>query len=364
MIEIDRYFFLDLLHFAVILTDAHSNILFANRYSEILLGYEKKDMQGQRIRIFFFNEDLLYLLPNIIYLTLYQNGFEGEILLRQRDGKKVFVNLSTSSFKEDGETFLIFSFQEIQRLKRLEKENLEMNRLANVGMIVEEIAHQIRNPVVSIGGYANRLRKSLSVSSKNRFYLDKIINETNRLGVMLRRLEEVVSIQTPVLKKEDVREVIQEVNRSIFKKANEKGITLNLETGSLKGDEYFFIDRSLMIKALNYIIENSIDAIPKIRENKKRSIINICVIQEDENIKISISDKGEGISKKNIGKIFDPFFSTRPEKVGLGLTFVKKVIDEHKGTIKITSQLGKGTTAIVSIPIDRRRAIRRKLFSS
>ncbi len=363
VIETNRYLLLDLLHFAIILTDIHSNILFANRYSEILLGYEKREMEGQRIRIFFFDEDLLYMLPNIIYLTVYQNGFEGEILLRQRDGKKVFVNLSTSSFREDGETFLIFSFQEIQRLKKLEIERLEMSRLANIGLMVEEIAHQIRNPVVSIGGYANRLKKTLPSSSKGKFYLDKIVNETNKLETMLRRIEEVVLIQAPVFKKEDVREVIEEVSRSIIKKANEMGVTLNLETGSLRGEEYFFIDRTLIIKALNYILQNSLDAIIPVKENKKRSIINISVLQEDENIKISISDRGTGIRKKDIGRVFDPFFSTRPEKVGLGLTFVKRVIDEHKGTIRIQSQLGKGTTAIISIPVDRRRAIRRKLFS-
>lgn len=363
MIETNRYLFLDLLHFAIILTDTHSNILFANRYSEMLLGYQKKELEGQRIRIFFFDEDLLYLLPNIIYLTLYQNGFEGEILLKQRDGKKVFVNLSTTSFKENGETFLIFSFQEIQRLKKLEIERLEMSRLASIGMMVEEIAHQIRNPIVSIGGYASRLKKILPISSKNKFYLEKIINETNRLESMLRRIEEVALIQAPVFKRENIKEVLEDVSRSVFEKSNEMGVALNLETGSLRGDEYFFIDKPLFIKALNYILENSIDATLPVRENKKRSTINISVFQEDENIKISISDKGEGISKKNIGKIFDPFFSTRPEKVGLGLTFVKRVIDEHKGTIKIQSKLGKGTTTIITIPVDRRRAIRRKLFS-
>jgi len=362
MIENNRYLFLDLLHFAIIITDSHSSILFANRYAEMLLGYERKEIEGQRLRIFFFEEDLVYLLPNIIYLTLYKNGFEGEILLKQKGGKKVFVNLFSSSFKEGGDTFLIFSFQEIQRLKRLEHERLGMSHWATIGVMVEEIAHQIRNPIASIGGYAKRLINRLPSSAKNRFYLDQIIHESNRLETMLRRIEEVILIPMPVIKKENVKEVIDEAVNMFSKKTQELDVSIHLETGSLKGDEYFFIDRTLIIKSIIYILENSLDAIIPIKGNEKRTIINLSVFQEDENIKLSISDRGEGISKKNMCKIFEPFFSTRPEKIGLGLTFTKKVIEEHKGTIKISSRLKRGTTVIISIPIDRRRAIRRKLI--
>jgi signal transduction histidine kinase len=237
-----------------------------------------------------------------------------------------------------------------------------MSHWATIGVMVEEIAHQIRNPIASIGGYVKRLINRLPSSAKNRFYLDQIIHESNRLETMLRRIEEVILIPMPVIKKENVKEVIDEAVNMFSKKTQELDVSIHLETGSLKGDEYFFIDRTLIIKSIIYILENSLDAIIPIKGNEKRTIINLSVFQEDENIKLSISDRGEGISKKNMCKIFEPFFSTRPEKIGLGLTFTKKVIEEHKGTIKISSRLKRGTTVIISIPIDRRRAIRRKLI--
>lgn len=361
--ESSKFLFLDSIYFGIILTDIHSNILFANRYSEIIFGYERKEIEGQRMRILFLEEDLIYLLPNIIYLTLYKNGFEGELLLKRKDGSKIFVNLHTSSFKEDGETFLIFSLQEIQRLKMIEKEKIKMNHWANAGMLLEEIAHQIRNPIVSIGGYTKRLMKSLDYPSKDRVYLDKIIHEVDRLEKTLSRIEELVLIPMPIIRKEVVKDVFDEVIKRILKKAEELGIAINLETGSLNDNEYFFIDRNLIVKALLYIIENSFDAIISLSTNKKRAVISLSVFKEYEYIKILVSDKGEGIPKKIIRRIFEPFFSTRHGRVGLGLTFVKRVIEEHKGMINVSSESGKGTTVILKIPIDRRRLIRRELIS-
>ena len=120
-----RHHLLDVVQVAFLLTDGHSNILYANKQTELLFGYKRDEIEGQRIRILFLEEDMVYFLPNIVYLTLYKNGFNGEALLRQKDGRKIFTHLQTHSFKEEGEVFLTFSFEEIQRLKNLEKERPE-----------------------------------------------------------------------------------------------------------------------------------------------------------------------------------------------------------------------------------------------
>ena len=365
MVEIlkNRHHFLDLIQVAFILTDVHSKILYANRYTERVFGYAREEVEGQRIRIFFLEEDLTYLLPNIVYLTLYKNGFEGEALLKQKDGKKIFVHLSTNSFKEEGEVFLTFSFQEIQRLKKLEREKLEMEHWASLGIMVEEIAHQVRNPIVSIGGYTQRLMKTFPSSSRNRSYLDQILCETKRLETMIQRVEEVVLIPRLIFQKEKVQEVAETALQTFSGKATESGISLNLETGVLEGDEYFFVDKDLVVRAIYCILENSIEAVTRIPIGRKRMTVKVALFKDEENIGISISDKGEGIAKKNIEHIFEPFFSTRPDRVGLGLTFAKRVVEEHGGMIQVESRLKKGTTITLTFPKDRRRKVRRELIS-
>lgn len=358
-----KHNFLDLIQVAFILTDAHSKILYTNRYAECLFGYTRSEVEGQRIRVLFLEEDLIYFLPNIVYLTIYKNGFEGEGLLRRKDGTKIFVHISASSFKEEGEFFLTFSFQEIQRLKNIEREKLEMERWASLGMMVEEIAHQVRNPIVSIGGYAKRLQKAISPSQKSRSYLDPILRETKRLETMIQRMEEVILLPRLTFQKEKIQEVVETVLQTFSQEAMEKGISIKLETGALEGDGHFFIDKNLVIKAISNILENSIEAVTQTPQEKKRMTVKLTLFKKGENLGISISDRGEGIIKKNLRRIFEPFFSTRPERVGLGLTFAKRVVDEHGGEIRVESRVRRGTTMILSFPKDRRQRERRELIS-
>ncbi len=331
MVEIlkSRHHFLDLVQVGFILTDAHSKILYTNRYTERLFGYSREEIEGERIRMLFLEEDLIYFLPNIIYLSLYKNGFEGEALLRQKNGTKIFVHLFTATFKEEGEVFISFSFQEIQRLKKLERERLEMERWASLGMMVEEIAHQVRNPIVAIGGYTQRLLKTFSCSTKSKSYLQQVLKETKRLETMIQRVEEYVLIPRPIFQKEKMDELVETVLQTFSKETAEKGMSLNLETRALKGEGDLFIDKDLIAKALFYILENSMEAIAQVSNGKKRGVIKVTLFGDGENIGISISDKGEGISKKNLDRIFEPFYSTRPDRVGLGLTFAKKVVEEQ-----------------------------------
>jgi PAS domain S-box-containing protein len=366
MVEIlkNKHHFLDLVQVAFILTDAHSKILYTNRYTERLFGYSREEMEGERIRILFLEEDLTYFLPNIIYLSLYKNGFEGEALLRQKNGTKVFVQLYTTTFKEEGEVFISFSFQEIQRLKKLERERLEMERWASLGMMVEEIAHQIRNPIVAVGGYAQRLLKTFSPSPKGKSYLLQILQETKRLEAMIQRVEEYVLIPKPTFQKEKIQEVVETALQIFSKEATEKRISLNLETGALEGEGDFFIDKDLIAKALCYILENSIEAVTRIPMGKKGRTIKVSLFGDEGNIGVSISDRGEGIPKKNLDRIFEPFFSTRPDRVGLGLTFAKRVVEEQGGSIRVESRLRKGTTITLTFPKDRRRILRREKISS
>ncbi len=362
MVEIlkSRPPFLDLVQVAFILTDAHSKILYTNRYTEHLFGYSRHEIEGERIRMLFLEEDMIYFLPNIIYLSLYKNGFEGEVLLRQKGGTKIFVHLFTTTFKEEGEVFISFSFQEIQRLKKLERERLEMERWASLGMMVEEIAHQVRNPIVAIGGYAQRLLKTFSTLTKGKSYLHQILRETKRLETLIQRVEEYVLIPRPIFQKEKMDEVIETLLRTFSKETAAKGIPINLKTGILKGEGELFIDKELMAKALIYILENSMEALAITPAGKKGKIIKVALSGDKENIGVSISDPGEGIPHKNLDQIFEPFFSTRPERVGLGLTFAKRVVEEQGGCIQVKSRLKRGTTITLSFPKDRRRILRRE----
>jgi len=365
MVEIpkNRHDLLDLIKEAFIITDVDLKVVYSNLSAKRLFGYTRGEIEGQRISVLFLEDDLTYFLPNIVYFTLYKNGFEGEALLRRKDRTKIFVYLSTASFKEEEEVFLTFSLQEIQRLKKLEREKLEAEHWAGLGKMVEEIAHQVRNPIVSIGGYTQRLLKPSSASQKNEFYLDQVVRETRRLETMIQRVEEYVLIPRPTLQREKIQEVVDAALRTFSKEAIEKGVRVDFDRRGLEGEGSLFIDKSLVIKALSHILENSLEAITRIPERKEWPAVNVGLWGNVETVGISISDNGEGIPKENLGRIFDPFFSTRPDRVGLGLTFAKRVVEEQGGKIWVESELGRGTVIMLSFPRDRRRQVRRELIS-
>ena len=354
---------LDSIPASFILTDMHTRILYVNQQAEFFFGYAKEELEGKRLRFLFLEEDLLYFLPNIIFMTRYKNGFEGEVLLRQKDGAKIFVHLSTSSFKEGGEIFLTFFFQEIQRLKVLEREKLEMERWASLGRLVEEISHQFRNPIASIGGYSQRLSKGLSPSAKGRAWLNQILKQTHRLENILKRVEEYVRIPRPVFQREKIQYVVERVLPEFSAKAREKDVSFRVDTRGLEGDGQLFIDEDLIHRVISHLLENSLEAIKAKGRGGLKKMVDVSLFDDGDNVGVSIVDRGEGISKKNLNLVFEPFFSTHPDRVGLGLTFVRRGMEEHRGRIRVDSRLRRGTTVTLYFPKDRRRKVRREFVS-
>lgn len=358
-----RHDFLNVVPIVVLVTDTHSKILYANQHTESLFGYKKSEIEGQRIRKLFLQGDLLFFLPNILYLTLYRSGFDGEVLLRRKDGSKIIVRLYTATFKEERETFISFSIQEIQRLKNLERERLETERWASMGRMVEEIAHQVRNPIVSIGGFAKRLQRAFSSSQKSYSYLDQILHETRKLETVIRRVEEYVQTPKPSFESGNIQEVVETAFRSLSKEASQAGVSFNLETRELKKNGHLFLDKGLVIQAISHVLRNSLEALAEAPSGKETKTVTLTLFAGEDYVGISISDKGKGIPKKNLNLVFEPFFSTRPDHVGLGLTLVRRIVGEHGGKIQVESRLNAGTTVRLYLPKDRRRKIRRESIS-
>jgi len=351
---------LDSLPTSIVFTDIHSRILYVNPQAESFFGYRRDEIIGQRLRLLFFEEDLLFLYPNILYLTIYRSGFDGEVLLRQKDGRRLFVHLCTTSFKEDGEIFLTFAFQKIQRQKDLEHEKLKLQRWVGLGRMVEEIVHQFRRPLSSIGGFTQRLLQADPLPSRTQTSLRRIGNEAKRLEALLKGLEEYAELPTPVFHPESLEAVVRDAIAHFSKTMAPPGIPIRLDTRGLSGDGKFFVDRKLIQKALLQVFANGLEAIRRKSKGRAKAAIDVILRDDGEIIEISVRDRGIGISKKHRDLIFEPFFSTDGQRVGLGLTLVQKIMEEHGGRISIESRPNRGTRVHLFFPKDRRRKLRRE----
>jgi signal transduction histidine kinase len=193
--------------------------------------------------------------------------------------------------------------------------------------------------------------------------VDQILEETGRLETILRRVEEYAELPRTALRRGKIQEVVETALSNFSKLAKEKGVSIQLNTDDLSGDGQLFMDRRLMVKVLGHILQNSLEALTRAAVEKSKKTLGVTLTDDGETVEVSVADKGPGIAAKHMSQIFEPFFSTRPDRVGLGLTFARRVMREHGGKVKVESQLRRGTKVTLYLPKDRRRKVRRELVA-
>jgi signal transduction histidine kinase len=265
--------------------------------------------------------------------------------VKQDDGRL------TSVFK--GETYYFCSekcrkdFDEdpeaVLAMKTAREKAIEGERSASLDIMIDEVAHEVRNPLTSIGGFARKVYKRLQHDDPNREYLEMIIDEVDRLENIVGQLIKLSTNRMPRPEPLDVNMLIHATIDLFRKELQEKGIDVKLAL--MNKPPFIELDRSRITSAIANIIRNAIEAM-----EKAPKLLEIATRQNDGHIEIEISDTGRGIPEDKIRYIFDPLFTSKIYGPGLGLTFVKKIIQEHEGTVSVSSRLGNGTSFTVRLP--------------
>jgi signal transduction histidine kinase len=231
-----------------------------------------------------------------------------------------------------------------QELRITQEKLIRTERLASMSNLVQGVAHEIRNPITTIGGFARRIKKELGDKRKIEQYVDIILDETARLEHIVERVHDFTGTQSysPALTR--IEPLVEEVLNSATPLANELGVKIVKElTPDLP---QIRLDSSQIILTLANIVENALEAMPQ------GGSLNLKVLREDRSMVITIKDTGCGVPKDQLSAIYDPFVTTKSKGVGLGLTLVHQVISNHHGDIKITSEVQKGTVVTIQLPLD------------
>jgi len=227
------------------------------------------------------------------------------------------------------------------REKLVEEEKLEA-----LEQMMEEVAHEIRNPLTSIGGFARRVYDRLPQGDPNKKYMEMIINDVARLENMMKELLELESTAISYRELTNINDVITEALKLFEQDLEDKGIEVKTELGD--NLPLICIDQEQMKMALANLIKNSIEAM-----QDKLKILKITSRISDGRMEIQVSDTGKGIPKDKIKNIFDTFFTSKTRGPGVGLTFTLKIIQEHRGAISVESEPGKGTTFTIRLSLKR-----------
>lgn len=212
--------------------------------------------------------------------------------------------------------------------------------------MMEEVAHEIRNPLTSIGGFARRVYDRLPQGDPNKKYMEMIINDVARLENMMKELLELETAAISYRERTNINDVIMEALKSFEQDLEDRNIEAKTELGD--NLPLISIDQEQMKMALANLIKNSIEAM-----QNKLKILKITSHISDGRMEIQVSDTGKGIPKDKIKNIFDPFFTSKTRGPGVGLTLTLKIIQEHRGTVSVESEPGKGTIFTIRLPLKR-----------
>ncbi|MCD6219730.1 PAS domain S-box protein, partial [Candidatus Calescamantes bacterium] len=269
-------------------------------------------------------------------------------------GEKRTLGVTTSLIKDrEGKVKgAVMFFRDLTPLKVKERKEKNQEEENLWKLIAERVAHEVRNPLVSIKTFSQLLpEKYLDMDFRDEFS-HMVIEEVDRLSIMLDLLEKFAHPGEPIKTLESVNEIIEEVLLEFQRVANEKNIKITTRFDS--SYPMVEVDRNQISEAVFQVIKNSFQTL---KDGGKLNITTT-VDSDRKRVQIKIKDYGEGIPLENLKKVFLPLFTTRFRGLGLGLPLVKKIIEGHGGRVEIDSWLGKGTEVSLYLPLSSKEKLR------
>jgi len=229
-----------------------------------------------------------------------------------------------------------------EELKVVENKLLQTERLAALGKLSRGVAHEVRNPVMIIGGFARRLQKRLPANDPAQEMIAPILHELRRLEQMVAEIEAFTVLLEPDIKPRDLARVVDQVLAASAGALAQRQIVL--ERRITPDLPRIPLDERLMGQALGHLIDNAMEAMPQ------GGKLRLEIRPEPKGVRLYLRDSGIGIPPEDLPYIFDPFFSSKPGGTGMGLTKVHQVISDHRGEIEIKSAPGQGTEVNIWLP--------------
>jgi two-component system sensor histidine kinase HydH len=336
---------------AVVSVDSNGIIKTFNRKSEEIFGKKKEDILNKEC------QEVLNLKINgecIFKKCLLGNkNIDQEVVLEEEGLKKMILDVSTSFLADEfGETTgLVAVIRDVTEIKDLNEEIARNKRLAALGKLSAGIAHEIRNPLSSIRGLAQFVSNSFSKDDERREDLNTIIKEVDRLNNLVVQVLDYAKVKKLNLTSFSLNNLINDIVELFRQEITNKQIKFDVE---LSPDiSLIQADKDQIRQILMNIIINAIQAIPEKGEVKIKTEKDLT--RGKSAIKLVIEDNGIGIADKDLNQIFDPFFSTKGQGSGLGLSIVYKLVEGYQGEIKVESKEAKGTKFIIFLPQKRRK---------
>ncbi len=230
-----------------------------------------------------------------------------------------------------------------QNLKAARETLIRTERAAAMGQLVNSVAHEIRNPVMVIGGFAKRLKSHLRQDPEAYNYTEIILGETARLERLVKQVHRLAEVQGADLKPGSVIQVIGRIIKTFEATAKKQGVIFDISVDKALPD--INLDEEQLYTALSNIFENALESMTD------GGNLNLTAKINETHLVIEVNDTGTGIEDDEIDSIYDPFVTSKKTGAGLGLTMVHQIIMNHCGEITVKSRKNKGTHIEIMLPV-------------
>lgn len=329
---------------AVLAVDHAGCIRMANRNALVLTGHIAMDsLEGKRLC-----EDI-YLFagkeqdPILRCLHLGEESRIAEGTLLRGDHSQIPIQYGTTRFTHgDGSTWVLFTALDISELQRLRAEIARKEHLGIYRRLMAEFAHEIKNPLGGIEGFASLIKKELERDPRMAKLADRVIDGVSSISSTINQFLELSLERQPQKEKRfELREVAEKAAAEVSFLADSRGVSVRVAAPdiSMSGSPDHFK------RALVNLLKNSIEAC-----RMGEGLVRLSAAAKNGKIEVQISDNGSGIHESP-SRIFDPFYTTKDKGLGLGLPIVQKIVEEEfSGALQVESPPGGGATVRIVLP--------------
>lgn len=345
---------------AITITDIGGHVLDANRACEFLLGYNAAQLKSKRHTDLIVDEDRTATLAEFVRLRAAGDRFSREIRYRRQDGKVLYALLQAGVARDQRGNALLMICEIVDRSQVFEvtREAEELRtRLAHVGRVgtlgemVSGIAHEVNQPLTAIANYANAARRLVLAGKVDAQELaaihGKIAVQAERAGQVIRGLRNMTRKHESVRERLDCATLIVEASGLVEFELRARGwrLQLNLEPGL----PLVSVDGVQIQQVLLNLVRNAVEAMS---ERASGDTVTVSAAGIDRGwLEIRVSDCGPGLSADAEERLYEPFFSTKAQGMGLGLSICKSIMSAHDGELRYRRNLSGGAEFTMRLPV-------------
>ncbi len=333
----------------MIICDTEGRITQLNDSAQRILDLFKEDTTGRHYRTLFRGKGVLC---SLIERTLSEKrgSSVAEMEISKTDGENIWVGITTSVVRDEKNEVLgvVLLLTDVTEIKRLQQEVVFKEKMAALGETSSRLAHELRNSMGAVLGFAKLLQKKAADPLSTREIVDGILNEAMSMESLIQRFLTFARPFDLKMERVNLKNIVDECIKNLEEKLKQNKIEVKLKSQPhllpIPGD------RLLLRQSFQNLIQNSIEAMPNGGE-LSIDLTEAEAYHKGRFIKVEISDTGCGIEEESLEKIFNPFFTSKEKGTGLGLSLVKKIISLHNGRIELESQTNKGTIFRIFLPL-------------